>query len=69
MCKVSVGSVSKILLVLTQSLYVVSYKRSTLVKTDDFLVTTESYYYRHLTIMSFDQACRLFRNVIVLFPD
>ena len=68
MCKVSVGSVSKILLVLTQSLYVVSYKRSTLASTDDFLVTIESYYYRHFTIMSFDHACRLFGNVLVLFP-
>ena len=50
MCKVSVGSVSKILLMLTQSLYVVEYKRSTLTSTDDFLATTESYYYRHFTI-------------------
>ena len=69
MCKVSVGFVSKILLVLTQSLHVVRYKRSTLVSIDDFLVTTESYYYCHFTIMSFDHACRLFGNVIVLFPD
>ena len=69
MCKVSVGFVSNILLVLTQSFYVVQYKRSTLPRTDDFLVTTESYYYRHFTIMSFDHACRLFGNVIVLFPD
>ena len=50
MCKVSVGSVSKILFILTQSLYVVQYKRSTLTNADDFLVTTESYYYRYSTI-------------------
>ena len=50
MCNISVGSVGKILLMLTQSLYVVYYKRSTLKSTDDFLVTTESYYYRHFTI-------------------
>ena len=50
MCKVSVGSVSNILLMLTQSLYVVEYIRGTLTSTDDFLVTSESYYYRHFTI-------------------
>ena len=57
--KVSVGSVSKILLVLTQSLYARQYKRSTLASTYDFIVTTESYYNRNFTIMSFDHACRL----------
>ena len=50
MHKVSIGSVGKILM-LTQSLYVVQYKRSTLARTDDFLVTTESYYYGHFIIM------------------
>ena len=37
-CKISVGSVSKILLVLTQSLYVVYYKRSTLQAQVTFLL-------------------------------
>ena len=50
MYKVSVGSVSKILIMRTQSLYVVQYKRSTLKSADDFLATTELYYYRHFTI-------------------
>ena len=50
MCKVGVGSVSKILLMLTQSLYVVvKYKCSTLTSIYDFFVTIESYYYRHFT--------------------
>ena len=39
----SVGSVNKILLMLAQSLF----ECSTLTSTDDFLVTIESYYYRH----------------------
>ena len=75
MCKVSVGSVSKILLMLTQILYVVQYKRSTLTSTDDFLleqsrtviVILQLHY--HILCMSFDYACRLFGNVIVLFTD
>ena len=68
MCEVSVGSVLKILLVLTQSHYVVSTNAEHF-GTDDLLTTTESYCYRHFTTMSFDQAYRLFGNVIALFPD
>ena len=75
MSKVSVGSVSKILLMLTKILYVVQYKRSTLTSTDDFLlqqsrtviVILQLHY--HILCMSFDYASRLFGNVIVLFPD
>ena len=40
MYKVSVGSVSKLLLMLTQILYVVEYKRSTHTSADDFLAKT-----------------------------
>ena len=71
MCKVSViGSVRKILSVLTQSHYLCSLvQRQNTLSTDAFLATTESYYYRHFTTMSFDHAYRLFGNVIALFPD
>ena len=77
MCKVSVGSVSKILLMLTQSLYLVQYKRSTLTSTDDFLVTTGrtiiviSQVHNHICTYvchSITRACRLLGHVTVLFP-
>ena len=57
MYKISVDFVSKIPLMLIQSLYVVQYKRSTLASTYDFFVTTESYYCRNFTVVSFDHAC------------
>ena len=51
----------------------------TLTSTDDFLVTIVSYCYLHFIItqshtgmyvcISFDYACRLLGNVIVLFPN
>ena len=77
MLTVSVGSVNKILLMLAQSLYVVLRQTQHTYKHNDFLVTTNSYYYRHFTIiqsrmyvcMSFEYACRLLGNIIVLFPN
>ena len=77
MYKVGVGSVSKILLMLTQSLYVIIHnERSTLQAQMIFCynrVVLLSPFHNYIitgVCMSFNHAaCRLFGNVIVLFPD